>query len=110
MNVIERMNALATESSLNTIDGIYAVQKQNLQLFQSYVETAQTAQQTYRDLATKLVKQGQEVQSLWFQYWQDTFRTNTDRFTAAAQSGLREVSEQVERTNNATKKETAPVK
>lgn len=110
MNVIDRLNNLAVESSLNTIDGVYTVQRQNLQFFQSYVETAQANQQIYRDLATKLVKQSQEAQSLWFQYWQDAFRTNVDRFTAAAQSGLKEVSEQVERTNNTAKKETAPVK
>lgn len=87
-NVTKRMNDLALESTQTFIDATYLAQRQSAQLIQAWLNTLDNNQQQSRDVATRLLQQAQEAQSLLQQYVRDTVRANADALGQATQAGF----------------------
>ena len=94
-DVNTRFNHLVVESAQTVLDGAYLAQRQNAQLFQSWYGAIEGNHQASRDIVGKLFKQGQEVQNLWLQYWQDSFQEGAEVIARTTEAQFRELSEQV---------------
>jgi hypothetical protein len=93
MNTIDRINDLTVETTQTWLDGVNHLQRQNAQLFQTWLSNVESAQQTNRELATRLVKQNQQVQALWLQLFQETVRNGLDTFAQATRTQAQNVAE-----------------
>ena len=102
----QRLNTLAIESTQTMIDAAHAAQKQNAQLFQSWYETLEKTQHSNRQLAVTLLKQGQEMQQLWFEVFRESLRTATDTAVKTADAQMDRMARQA----NGAKRETAAAK
>lgn len=98
-NVVNQMNDLAVQTTQTLVDAAYLAQQQSGQLIQAWLDTLGTGQKQQREIATQLVKQTQEAQSLLGQYVQQSIRNTAGAYTNAAQTGFQTVSETVNRVN-----------
>lgn len=99
MNTIDSLNTLSLETFQTAIDSAYLVQKQTAQLTEQWHAVLESNQKANRELATTLARQSQEAQSLWFQLFQESFRTTVDTVAKAGATQLENVSERVDRVN-----------
>jgi hypothetical protein len=98
MNLTDRYNTLTAETAQAFLDSAYLVQRQNAQFVQNWFGVIESNQQVSRELVGRLVKNGQEARSLWFDFLQDSVRNTTDLFVKAADTaseGVHKASQQV---------------
>lgn len=109
MNTFDRMNVLTRESAETALDTATFVQRQNAQLFESWLATVETSQKAARELTLKAIEQVQQAQALWFELLEETFDKGIDNVTLFTQNGLKETSETINKVSRQVKTETKPV-
>jgi hypothetical protein len=97
MTTIDRVNSLLRESTETAFDTAALVQRQNLQLLQTWANALETNQQTFRGLTLRAIGQIQEAQRLWVDLAQESIKTGVETATNAAETGIKEASEQFEK-------------
>jgi hypothetical protein len=96
-SVTNRMNELAVETTQTFIDAAYLAQRQSTELLQAWLRTLDASQQEQREIASKLIRQTQEAQSLLQQFAQQSVQASANAFSTAAQTGLNTASENFQR-------------
>lgn len=86
-NVTERMSALAVDATQTFIDAAYLAQRQSTQLLQAWLTTLDAGQKEQREIASQLIKQTQEAQTLLQRYMQESSPAGTGVFTKTTQTG-----------------------
>jgi hypothetical protein len=108
--IIDRMNDLVAESTKNTLDAAFLAQSQSAQFAQTWLNTLTANQESTRAIATKMVRDAQQAQSLWLQLGQEIVRANTEAWNTAHEIQTRTVNAAVDTANrgarNGTKIET----
>lgn len=86
-NGTERMNSLAIDATQTFIDAAYLAQRQSAQLLQAWLNALDAGQQEQRDIASQLIKQSQEAQTLLQQFIQESSQLGADAFTRTTNKG-----------------------
>jgi hypothetical protein len=94
MTTIDRFNTVVRESTQTAFEAAAAVQRQNVQLFQTWIGTLEANQQIARELTLRTLGQVQEAQRLWADLVQETVRTSVENVTNLTETQLREASRQ----------------
>lgn len=100
-DTLNRMNKLASDTTQTLVDAAYLAQRQTADLVQAWLNTLDQTQQQQREIATRLVQQAQEAQTLLGQFVQDSARAGTQAFTSAAQTGADTATESMNRARQA---------
>jgi hypothetical protein len=104
MTMTDRYNTFTAETAQAFLDSAFLVQRQNAQFVQSWFGVVEANQQVSRDLVGRLVKNGQEARSLWYDLWQEGFRNTTDLFVKAADTATENVHKASQQVSNGTTK------
>jgi hypothetical protein len=102
MNTIDRINDLTVETTQTWFEAVNNLQRQNAQLFQTWLTNLESAQQTNREYATRFVKQAQQGQALWLQLYQETVRNGLDTFAQATRTQAQNVAETLTKASQQT--------
>lgn len=103
MTTIDRINTLVRESTETAFETAAFVQRQNAQLFQTWLNNVETSQSTMRDLTLRAIGQVQEAQRLWFEVAQENIRTGVENARDLTETQLKEASEQFDKASRQTK-------